>query len=243
MQLSYGLNMKVIVVSLLLCLTILMAFAQNSYTGGVQLEIKPALSFQNDWKLNGRFGSRIVFFEGSSSQSFTTLIDYERTDLELILTKKASSSTSLGAGYLARVQNGIVKHRLIQQFSISNKHETFSLGHRFRFDETFEVDKANTYRFRYRFSFEKPLNQESGKDKKTYFILNNEYIPSVQSGKYQMEMRLVPVLGFKLDKSNTIEVGVDYRVEKLFTSTNKQIYLLYCSWSPSFNWRPSLDKQ
>jgi hypothetical protein len=226
--------MKVIFTSLLLVVNVLTAFSQSSYSGGVQLEVKPTLAFPNDWKLSGRFGSRIVFLEGSSSQSFTTLTEYERTDLELVLTKKVSSTMSLGGGYLARLQKGIVKHRLIQQFSISNKHETFSLGHRFRFDETFQVDKANTYRFRYRFSFEKPFNQERKEESKTYFIVHNEYIPSVQSGKYQVEMRLVPGLGFKLDKSNILEVGLDYRVENLFTSTNKQIYLLYCSWSPQF---------
>jgi hypothetical protein len=226
--------MKVIAVSLFLCANVLMTLAQSSYTGGVLLEIKPSLSFENDWKLRSKFGSRFLFFEGSDSQSFTPLADFERAELEFVLTKKVSPATSLGGGYLTRLQKGIVKHRLIQQFSISNERETFSLEHRFRFDETFQVNKANIYRFRYRFSFEKSLNQEVKKDKKTYFILYNEYIPSVQSGKYQMEIRILPGLGFKLNKDNKLEVGVDYRVEKLFTSTNKQIYLLYCSWSPQF---------
>src|SRR5690606_2164187 len=102
--------MKVIFTSLLFVVNILAAFSQSSYSGGVQLEIKPTLTFQNDWKLSGRFGSRVVFIEGSSSQSFTTLTEYERTELELVLTKKASSTMSLGGGYLARLQKGIVKH-------------------------------------------------------------------------------------------------------------------------------------
>jgi hypothetical protein len=226
--------MKVIVVSLILSLSVLIASAQSSYNGGVQLEVKPSFSFQNDWKLNSRLASRFLFFEGSDSQSFTTLADVERVELELISTKKVSSTMSLGGGYLVRVQKGAVKHRLIQQLSLSNEYETFSLAHRFRFDETFQVDKATTYRFRYRIGFEKPLNKKGNDDNSMYFILNNEYIPSVQDGQYNLEMRLLPALGFNLNNRNSLEVGLDYRVENLFTSTNKQIYLLYCSWSPKF---------
>lgn len=224
--------MKIVLVSFLLALCSLAAIAQSSYTGGVQLEVKPVISFQNDWKLNGRFGSRTLFFEGSETQSFTGIIDYERTELELVLTKKASASTSFGGGYLIRDQKGAIKHRLIQQFSIAKKYEKFNLGHRFRFDETFQNGKATLYRFRYRIGLEKPLNWKNGK---MSFILNNEYIPSLQNEIVKMEVRLFPGLGYKMNENNKFEFGLDYRVENLFTETNKQVYLLYFSWIPNFN--------
>lgn len=111
--------MKAVLVSVFFTLCSMWAIAQSSYTGGVQLEVKPTFSFQNDWKLNGRIASRTLLFEGSSTQSFTGITNYDRTELELILTKKTSSSTSLGGGYVIRDQKAGIKHRLIQQFSIS----------------------------------------------------------------------------------------------------------------------------
>lgn len=223
--------MKAVLVSFLLTLCSLAAIAQSSYTGGIHLEVKPSISFQNDWKLNGRLGSRTLFFEGSKTQSFTNITDYDRTELELVLTKKTSSSGSLGGGYLIRDQKGLTKHRLIQQFSIAKKYENLNLGHRFRFDETFQRSKSVLYRFRYRISIEKPL---SSKSNKTYFILNNEYIPSLQNKDFQMEMRLLPGLGYKLNESNKLEAGIDFRIENLFRKSHKQVYLFYLSWSPSF---------
>jgi hypothetical protein len=223
---------KTVLVSILLTLCSVWAIAQSSYTGGVQLEVKPTFSFQNDWKLNGRLASRTLLFEGSRTQSFTGISNYDRTELELVLTKKTSSSTSLGGGYLIRDQKSGIKHRLIQQFSISKKYEKLSLGHRFRFDETFQTGKATLYRFRYRIGIEKSLNWNNGK---MSFFLNNEYIPSLQNEMVKMEARLFPGLSYKVNENNKLDFGLDYRIENLFTKTNKQVYLLYLSWNPNFN--------
>ncbi len=223
--------MKTTIVSFLLTIISLAAIAQSSYTGGVQLEVKPNISFQNDWKLNGRLASRTLFFEGSRTQSFNSIADYERTELELILTKKTSSSISLGGGYLIRNQRGAIKHRLIQQFSVANKYNNLNLTHRFRFDETFQTNKSTLYRFRYRIGLDKPLSRESGK---MSFFLNNEYIPSLQNKEFELEIRLLPGIGYKLNENNKIEAGIDFRIENILKDSHKQIYLLYLSWSPSF---------
>jgi hypothetical protein len=223
--------MRILILSVFLTFGSLVAIAQSSYTGGVHLEVKPSFSFKNNWKLNGRVGSRILFFEGSRDQSFNWISDYERTELELVLTKKASAATSWGGGYLIRNQKEKIKHRLIQQFSISNTYGSLNLGHRFRFDETFQKDEATEYRFRYRIGLEKPLQSKNGK---TYVFLNNEYIPSLQDKQFEMELRLLPGMGFRLNESNKLEAGIDFRVENLFKDSHKQVYLLYLSWSPSF---------
>ena len=223
--------MRVTIIFFLFTLCSSAALAQSSYKGGVQPEVKPSISFQNDWKLNGKISSRVLFFEGSKTQSITGINDYDRTELELILTKKTSSSTSWGGGYLIRNQNGDFKHRLIQQFSIDNDYGDLNLEHRFRFDETFQKGEAVDYRFRYRIGFEKPLNS---KNEKTYIFLNNEYIPSLQKDEFEMELRLLPGIGYKLNDNNKLEVGIDFRIENLFKDSHKQIYLLNLSWSPSF---------
>lgn len=225
--------MRILTVFFLLTVLSLGAAAQ-SYVGGLQLEVKPSFDFQKGWKLSTKLSSRTLFFEGSNTESFNTISIYDRTELELVMTKKVSSSNTLGGGYLIRNQKAGVKHRLIQQFSISSKTENLSLGHRFRFDETFQKEKDAIYRFRYRFNLEKPLNSNPEKKGKTYLFVSNEYLPTLQNKDFQFEMRLFPGIGFKLDPKNKIEIGIDYRVEKLFTPTHKQIFLFDIAWLPSF---------
>jgi hypothetical protein len=67
------------------------------------------------------------------------------------------------------------------------------------------------------------------------FFLNNEYIPSLQNEMVKMEARLFPGLSYKVNENNKLDFGLDYRIENLFTKTNKQVYLLYLSWNPNFN--------
>lgn len=208
------------------------ALAQSSFTGGAHLEIKSSINFSKVWKLDARLGSRTLFFEGGPQQTTQTFINYERTELEMVLTGKSSSSLSLGGGYLIRNQNGNIKNRFIQQLAVANKYGDLKVGHRFRLDETFQKNKATLYRFRYRVGIEKSLSSIRNN---TYLFFNNEYIPSVQKSDAQLEVRLLPGFGYQVDDWNKLEVGVDFRIEELFSRKHKQVYLFYVAWRPDIH--------
>lgn len=208
------------------------ALAQHSYTGGVQTEIKPTVSFKKDWKLNGKITTRTLFFEGSSEESFKGISVFERSELEMIMTKDLSNKSSIGFGYLIRDEESDFKQRFIQQFSISKEATAFKYGHRFRFDETLQKDQDVIYRFRYRFNIEKALSKDN--NKRTYFFVSNEYLPTLQGDDLSLETRVFPGIGFKLNEKNKVELGIDYRMEDLFTQSHKQIFLLNIAWKPSF---------
>lgn len=208
--------------------------AQHEYTGGIQTEIKPDFSFNKGWKLNGKITTRTLLFKGSSEESIKGISVFERSELEMIITKKIAQNSGVGFGYLIRDEEGVFKQRLIQQFSTSKKYSNSQLGHRFRFDETFMKEEASIFRFRYRISYERSLGAKSKENSKIYFSISNEYLPTLQNKELALEMRIFPAIGFKLNEKNKLELGIDYRIEELFTSSHKQLYLFNIAWLPSF---------
>lgn len=208
---------------------------QHRYNGGVQTEIKPSFSFDKGWKVNGKITTRTLLFEGIKGEPTQWNSVFERSELEAILTKQVSTNSGLGLGYLIRDEEGVFKQRIIQQFSTSRKYSSSKLGHRFRFDETFMKEESPIFRFRYRISYIHELGAKKKDDSKTYFSISNEYLPTLQNKKMELEMRIMPALGFKLNERNKLELGIDYRIEELFTASHKQLFLFNVAWLPSFN--------
>lgn len=206
------------------------AFAQSDYKGGVMFQLKPDFSFEKDWKLNTKLESRQLLFEGLNKDPFNSVFRYDRTDLEMVLSKKASASTSLGGGYLIRLENKSFIHRFIQQLSIAQNALGLRLGHRFRTDQTFEKENSPRYRLRYRLSAEKALNGQSVDPGELYLVANNEYLQTIQDKKYSLEIRVLAALGFNFSDKNKLEAGLDYRIEKLFLESTTQLTWFNIAW-------------
>lgn len=226
--------MKALVVFIFSMTVSMAALAQNSYYGGLQLELKPSVAFQNDWKLSTKLSARHILFKGSETQPLYGVSIFNRAELELVMTKKVRKNLTLGAGYVIRDEEGYMMHRFIQQLSFSSDARNLSIGHRFRLDQSFYEDEGNAYRFRYRINFEKPLKKANGENKKSYLFVSNEYLPMLQDKKVEVETRLIPGIGFKLNDKNKLELGIDYRMERLFMANHKQRFLLNIAWLPSF---------
>jgi len=86
------------------------------------------------------------------------------------------------------------------------------------------------FRLRYRLSAEIPLNGQSADPKEFYIKINNEYLNSIKENKYDLELRLVPLLGYAVNQNNKLEVGMDYRVRSFLFSPSR-----HNTWL-SFNW-------
>ena len=116
---------------------------------------------------------------------------------------------------MLRWSDGKFIHRIIQQFTITQKLYSSRLLHRIRTDQTFEKDEALQLRLRYRLSWEKPLSGLKVDANEFYLKINNEYLGMLQEGKGDLEIRGLANLGYSISDSNKIESGVDYRVEQL----------------------------
>lgn len=210
------------------------AWAQNGYKGGIMFQLKPDFSFGKDWKLNTKLESRQLLFEGLNKDPFHTTFQYERSDLEMVLSKKTSPTGAVGGGYLIRLDEGKFTHRFIQQYSISQSAWGMRLGHRFRTDETFERDESTRYRLRYRISMEKPLNGQEIDPGELYLNINNEYFQTLQDRAYSLEIRAMAALGFNFSDQSKLETGLEYRIEDLFLNSNTQLLWLNVAWYVSF---------
>jgi hypothetical protein len=142
----------------------------------------------------------------------------------MIAAKKVGLNSRIAGGYLIRFEDGEFFHRFIQQYTIVQKMSGFRLAHRILSDQTFSKIEKTEIRFRYRITSEIPLNGESVDPGEFYLKLNNEYINSFQALEYDLEIRIIPLLGYDITDNFKIESGLDYRVNSFINNSTRQSY-------------------
>ncbi|MBK7428278.1 MAG: DUF2490 domain-containing protein [Saprospiraceae bacterium] len=181
-------------------------YSQSTYQFGALPSLNLNRKLDNDWSLNAKLESRQLFRRGEINGNTDNEYDYILTDFSLIAAKKVGLNSRIAAGYLIRFEDAEVFHRFIQQYVIIQKMSGYRLAHRLLSDQTFSKAEKPEIRFRYRITAEIPLNGESVDPGEFYLKLNNEYINSFQAMEYDLEIRLIPLLGFaKLNQAWTIE--------------------------------------
>lgn len=221
---------KRVVVFCFLLLVFLAVKAQGKYSTGVLPQINLNLTLPNNWRLNTKVESRQIFSEGKFKQQFKTAYKYDLTDVAMIASKKTGVNNSLGAGYMIRFRNNEVIHRFIQQYSIVKKYNLFRFGQRFSADETIRKNSPVQVRLRYRVGIEKALNGKDVDSKEFYLKLNNEYLFSFEGKETDVEIRLIPALGYAFNDNNKFELGIDYRVSEFKSGISRNQFWLYLGW-------------
>jgi hypothetical protein len=205
-------------------------FSQQTYQMGILPSVNLNAKLKNDWALNTKIESRQLLQNGEFKGSVDKKYKYVLTDFSLIASKKVGLNSRIGAGYLIRLEGGAQIHRFIQQFIVVKRMSGYRLAHRFLSDQTFSKIETPQFRFRYRITSEIPLNGESVDPKEFYVKLNNEYLNSFQTADYDLEIRLVPLLGYDLADNNKIEMGVDYRVNSFLKRRAEHSFWVSLNW-------------
>jgi len=216
-------------VTYLVFIILLMQFKCTVYAQSTfQLGALPSMNFnkkmKNDWSLNSKIESRLLFHRGEINGDVDKNFNYILTDFSLIGAKKIGLNSRISGGYLIRFGEGDLYHRFIPQYVIVQKLSVFRLAHRFLSDQTFSASEEPEFRLRYRITSELPLNGESVDHGEFYLKINNEYINSLQARTYDLEIRLVPLLGYDITDRFKIETGVDYRVNSFLTNNTRHSY-------------------
>ena len=219
--------------NILLCVLMffsLTCYSQSSYQLGILPSINLNKKLKKDWKLNFKTESRQElargFFEGEKSSGYNYLL----TDLSIIAAKKIDINKSLAIGSLIRLRSGEVIHRFLQQYILVKNLDGMSLSHRIAADQTFQKGESTEYRFRYRMSASIPFNGQSVDPGESYLKLNNEYLHSFESSDYDLEVRVVPHIGFMLKRKNKIELGLDYRIDSFLTGSSRNRFWAVMNW-------------
>lgn len=196
--------------------------------GTWELGALPAVNFnkklQNNWSINGKLESRYLARSGDFNEQILRRNQYVLTDIAFVAAKKIGLNSRVAGGVLARFEDGEFIQRTIQQFVIVQRFRGFRLAHRFVTDQTFSPSEATEWRMRYRISTEIPLNGEALDVNEFYLKLNHEYLNSFQNSDYDLELRVIPLLGYGLSEHLKIETGLDYRLDSFIGGAAEHTY-------------------
>ncbi|MDT0555140.1 DUF2490 domain-containing protein [Patiriisocius hiemis] len=220
---------KHLILGVLLCSTFSF-FSQSNYQGG----LLPSLNFNKNitevWQLNFEIESRqqlaAGFFENPTELNY----EYILTDFTAITSRKVGVNGGIGVGYLFRVSGDKIIQRSLQQYTFTRRLQGVRLGHRIRVDQTFENSKSPVFRARYRFGSEFSLNGQDVDPKEWYLKINNEYLGVFETAENDLEIRLVPVLGYVFTDTNKIEAGLDYRVSNFIDDVSSHRFWFAINW-------------
>ncbi|NCU31381.1 MAG: DUF2490 domain-containing protein, partial [Candidatus Moranbacteria bacterium] len=189
-----------------------------------QLGILPSLNINKrlpkDWSLNFKAESRQKLYQDNFNY------DYLLTDVSIIVANRIRLNTVLAGGYLVRITPDEVKHRTIQQVSITQRHEFFRLAHRLSMDQTLSNLEDTEFRFRYRVSSEIPLEGLTLDPKEFFLKVSNEYLNSLQGKDYDLEIRGAAFLGYALTSNSKMELGLDYRADSFIINNLRNRFWL-----------------
>ncbi len=204
--------------------------AQSNYQIGTLPAININKSLKNSWRLNFKWESRQLLKRNRPGIPGESGFDYILSDFALVLSKKVGLNNSIAAGYQIRLRENQLTHRSIQQFTIVKRYTGFRLAHRLASDQTYALGESTEFRLRYRIAAELPLNGEAVDPREFYFKVNNEYLNSFQGKDYDLEIRIVPVVGYVFTDNNKLEFGLNYRASSFLESQVRHSYWIAINW-------------
>ena len=174
-------------------------------------EVNIIIPLSDRVKLRTTMESRELLFD-DGREGGQWVFDHLLTDFSAIAAVKVGAAGALNGGYLLRIREGKVFHRLIQRYRFVTDFANIRLGHRFGIDQTFNGDGFFEFRTRYRINLEKALNGERIDPGEFYFKIGAEALWEIFEGRSEIETRLTPILGFEISPGQGFEGGIDYRV-------------------------------
>lgn len=230
--LSFKLRYVLVFLSLLLASPDLLA--QSSYQAGLLPAVNLNRKLPRDWKVNLKIESRQQVQQGRFGAEASDQYDYLLTDFAMVASKKVGFGSSLAGGYLLRFRDDRRFHRSIQQLTFARAYGGLRLAHRVAADQTFAAESPTEWRLRYRVTLERALSGQAVDAGEWYLKVNHEYLHSLQDGDYDLEVRLVPLLGFEITARSKIETGLDYRVNSFINDDPSHRFWASINWYMSF---------
>lgn len=189
--------------------------AQGNDQWGLLPSININKKLPKDWSVNLKAESRQILYRDAFRYT------YSLTDVSLIAATRIRLRTTVGAGYLASIAEDGIRHRTIQQISITRSYTAFRLSHRFSMDQTFGSQEEPEFRLRYRLSSEIPLQGQSLDPKEFFLKASNEYLNALQAKEYDLEIRTAAFIGYALTPVSKLEAGLDYRVDSFIAGNTR----------------------
>ena len=137
------------------------------------------------------------------------------------------SKLSLGIRYRFREMFDESRHdevRITEQFGLSKNYNRVKVAHRWRFEQRLRGN--TTFRTRYRFSVQFPLNGDRVDASEFFMVGDTEALWSL--GKYEkpdLEHRFGLALGNKIFQNTNADVGLEYRLGNYLLQSEHSLFI------------------
>ena len=214
-------------------LFISISHAQKSTEMGLLPRITITTKLSEKVSLTNIAETRHFFFDKQADPK--RHFDYELTDFSAFFDFKTSTKTKFVLAYTLRLEPFTQSHRFIQQFKLSNNFSSFALKHRFGIDQTYNKHEFAVFRARYRLNFIKPLKGKTLDNGEFYFKQGIEFVGELEHKIADLEVRILPKIGYQINKNNTIEGGLDYRFSNFIKNDIENILWYNVAWFIKIN--------
>lgn len=223
-------DLRRLVVLWLGCSVPIVSAAQATYQIGLLPTVNLNHGWQDRWSVNYKVETRQLFRQGTFGGESVGGPTHLLTDQSVILGRKVGLHGRLAAGFLYRLQEGANAYRFTQQYSVTQPLSGYRLAHRVVSDQTLSDDEPTVFRLRYRAVAEVPLNGRSADTKEFYFKGGAEILQSGQRADYELEIRLIPMIGYAVSNNQRIEAGLDHRTERFLEGDVRHSFWWSVNW-------------
>jgi hypothetical protein len=188
--------------------------------------IEPALSVGKTLKGRWSANAKLVFRQQMGlfdSDGFTAFSQSDILEIQLFANYKLLGSKQITLGYLYGIDEPFLdepawEHRLMQQFTFGSGNG-FKWVNRFRLEQRFGEENFRN-RFRYRFTFDRPISGSQLDSGEWYFVAGDEWLYTFtgKAGEDHLENRLNAGLGYLFENGQKLQFEIQYRIIRMVSS-------------------------
>ncbi len=188
--------------------------------------VEPAIavgkSLKGRWSANAKF----VFRQQAGQLGKDGFSAFSQTDvieLQLFANYNLLGSGRITLGYLYGMDEPFLdsqemEHRLMQQFSFRSGGQ-FKWVNRFRLEQRITANDFRN-RFRYRFTFDRPLSGSKLEPREWYFVAGDEFLYTFtgNTGEDHLENRINAGFGYLFENGQKLQFELQYRFIRIASS-------------------------
>ena len=222
--------MRTSLMVLCLLLSACMSAQKGLFNSALSPQVALTIPAGEDFQITSKVESVHGYYNHNDREGSDWRYRYNRTDVQVFGGYRINPFLKAAAGYQYRFGNTRNSQRTIQQLALVQRKPSYRLAHRLRTDQTYNDTEAPEYRFRYRLSAEIPLEGLSINPGEYYLILSDEPVFSTQGGETDLENRIGGNLGYSIRDGSKVELGIDYRTDRLLETHVRQRFWITMGW-------------
>lgn len=189
------------------------------YSQQTELIWNPEISYS--WKSSDRLGFNTKISAFNSIRDFDNQGAIRYIEPKFTFSYGLTARTKVGGGYYYRFSTPLAEgyqyeHRFLQQIGIISYIGDRRLAHRLRLEQRVRTTSYQN-RFRYRLSYDFPLEGEQLDPGERYLILKDEMMTAFNKDEADAENRVSVGMGWYFNSKKKFELGLQYRTQDIFS--------------------------